>query len=151
MLFQNTSHVFEDLDREDLVRRKRAKNRRKRNYRTPWKRIHRRISEAALTDFVDPRNTSRECPRCGLKMNRHKAASINIRRRYLEGKRRGKRRARMRVYPHSNEPEETTRVDLLVGVTPSWWSPAIWIPMKRDPEGFEAKGRGLEIKQYQAQ
>jgi transposase len=36
-----------------------------------------------------------ECPRYGLKMNRHKAASINIRRRYLEGK----RRARMRGYP----------------------------------------------------
>ncbi len=88
MLFQNTSHVFEDLDREDLVSRKRGKNRRKRSYRTPWKRIHKRISEVALTAFVDPRNTSRECPRCGLKMNRHKAASINIRRRYLEGKRR---------------------------------------------------------------
>jgi hypothetical protein len=26
----------------------------------------------------------------------------------------------------------------------------IWIPMKRDPEGSEAKGRGLEQK-YQAQ
>jgi putative transposase len=43
MLFQNTIHVFEDLDKEDLVSRKRAKNRRKRNYRTPWKRIHKRI------------------------------------------------------------------------------------------------------------
>jgi putative transposase len=151
MLFQNTSHVFEDLDREDLVSRKRAKNRRKRNYRTPWKRIHRRISEATLTAHVDPSNTSRECPRCGLKMNRHKAASINIRRRHLEGKRRGKRRARVRGFPHSNEPEETTRVELWVGVTPSWWSPAIWIPMKKGPEGNEAKGRGLDIKLYQAQ
>ncbi|MFZ8824430.1 MAG: hypothetical protein ACO2O0_09870 [Desulfurococcales archaeon] len=36
-----------------------------------------------------------ECPKCKLKMNRHKAASINIRRRYLEGK----RRARMGVSP----------------------------------------------------
>jgi transposase len=36
-----------------------------------------------------------ECPRCGLKMNRHKVVSINIRRRYLEGKRRGKRRTSM--------------------------------------------------------
>jgi hypothetical protein len=42
-------------------------------------------------------------------------------------------------------------VELWVGVTPSGWSPAIWIPMKRDPEGFEAKGRGLGIKTYQAQ
>jgi putative transposase len=60
MLFQNAVHVFEDLDKEDLVSRKRAKNRRKRNYRTPWKRIHRRMSEAALTAYVDPSNTSRE-------------------------------------------------------------------------------------------
>jgi putative transposase len=121
-----------------VSREKRGKNRRKRNYRTPWKRIHRRISEITLTAYVDPRNTSRECPRCGLKMNRHKAASINIRRRYLEGK----RRARMRGYPHSNEPEVSMMVELWVGVIPSW-SPVIWIPMKRDPEGFEAKGRGF--------
>jgi putative transposase len=60
MLFQNTIHVFEDLDKEDLVSRKRGKNRRKRNARTPWKRIHRRISEVALTAYVDPSNTSRE-------------------------------------------------------------------------------------------
>jgi hypothetical protein len=40
MLFQNTIHVFEDLDREDMVnRKKRGKNRRKRNARTPWKRM----------------------------------------------------------------------------------------------------------------
>ncbi|MFZ8822989.1 MAG: hypothetical protein ACO2O0_02400 [Desulfurococcales archaeon] len=49
----------------------------------------------ALTAYVDPRNTSRECPKCGLKMGRHRVASINIRRRYLEGK----RRARMRDSP----------------------------------------------------
>jgi putative transposase len=115
-LFPNTIHVFEDLDKEDLVSRRRAKNRRKRNARTPWKRIHKRMSEVTLTAYVDPRNTSRECPkcgyvvetqegqilkcpRCGLKMNRHKVASINIRRRYLEGKRRKKRRARMRGSP----------------------------------------------------
>jgi putative transposase len=170
MLFPNTIHVFEDLDKEDLVSRKRAKNRRKRNARTPWKRIHKRMSEVALTAYVDPRNTSRECPRCGyvvetqeghvfkcprcgLKMNRHKVASINIRRRYLENrKRKGrKRRARMRGFPHSNEPEEAMMVELWVGVTPSGWSPVIWIPMKWDSEGDEAKGRGLDIKQYQAQ
>ena len=109
MLSQNAIHAFEGLDKEDMVsRKKRAKNRRKRNYRTPWKRIHKRISEVALTALVDPRNTSRECPRCryvvetqegqilecpryGLKMNRHKAASIYIRRRYLEEKRRRKK------------------------------------------------------------
>ncbi|MDT7895251.1 MAG: hypothetical protein RQ855_03525 [Desulfurococcales archaeon] len=66
MLFQNTVHVFEDLDKEDLVSRKRAKNRRKRNYRTPWKRIHKRMSEVALTALVDPRNTSRESLDAGM-------------------------------------------------------------------------------------
>jgi len=61
MLFPNSIHVFEDLDREDLVSRKRVEKKRgKRNYRTPWKRIHRRISEVALTAYVDPSNTSRE-------------------------------------------------------------------------------------------
>ena len=53
MLSPKTIHVFEDLDREDLVSRKRAKNRRKRNARTPWKRIHRRVLEVALTAFVN--------------------------------------------------------------------------------------------------
>jgi putative transposase len=62
VLFRNTIHVFEDLDKEDLVSRKRAKKvRRKRNARTPWRRIHRRMSEVALTAHADPRNTSREC------------------------------------------------------------------------------------------
>jgi putative transposase len=117
MLFPNTIHAFEDLDKEDMVsRKKRGKNRRKRNARTPWKRIHKRISEVALTAYVDPSSTSREsldagmlwktqegeileCPRCELKISRHRVASINIRRRHLEGKRRGKRRARMRDSP----------------------------------------------------
>jgi transposase len=40
-----------------------------------------------------------ECPRCGLKMGRHTVASINIRRRYLESKRRGKRKTSMRGIP----------------------------------------------------
>jgi hypothetical protein len=56
----------------------------------------------------------------------------------------------MRGLSHSNEPEEAMKVELWVGVTQSGWSPAIWIPMKRDPEGFEAKGRGLD-QRYQAQ
>jgi hypothetical protein len=59
-------------------------------------------------------------------------------------------KSRMRGFPHSNEPEEAMMVELWVGVTPSGRSPVIWIPMKRDPEGDEAKGRGLDIKQYQA-
>ncbi len=60
-----------------------------------------------------------ECPRCGLKISRHRVASINIRRRHLEGKRRRKRRARMRGFPHSNEPEISMKVELWVGVTQS--------------------------------
>jgi hypothetical protein len=44
MLFPNSIYVF-----EDLVSRRRAKKRRKRNARTPWRRIHRRMSEVALT------------------------------------------------------------------------------------------------------
>jgi transposase len=43
MLSPNAVRVFEDLDKEDMVsREKRAKNRRKRNYGTPWKRIHKK-------------------------------------------------------------------------------------------------------------
>jgi putative transposase len=141
-LFPNTVHVFEDLDKEGLVSRKRTKKRRKRNTRTPWRGIHRRVSEAALTAYVDPRNTSRECSRCDLKMNRHKVASINIRRRYLEGR----EESQEAVFSHSNDPGEALKVELWVGVTPSGWSPVIWIPMKRSPEGREAKGRGLDIK-----
>jgi len=91
-----------------------------------------------------------ECPRCGLKIGRHKAASINIRRRYLEGKRGKKRRTGMRRFLHSNEPEISMKVELWVGVTQSEWSPAMWIPMERGSEGFEAKGRGPD-QRYQAQ
>jgi putative transposase len=47
------------------VSRKRTKKSRKRNVRTPWRRIHRRMSEVVLAAYVDPRNVSRECPRCG--------------------------------------------------------------------------------------
>jgi len=66
MPFQNTVHVFEDLDKEDMVnRKKRGKKRGKGNARTPWRRIHRRMSEVTLTASVDPRNASRESPRCG--------------------------------------------------------------------------------------
>jgi len=57
----------------------------------------------------------------------------------------------MRGFPHGNDPEETMKGELLAGVTPSGWSPVTWIPVKRGPEGSEAKGRGLNNKQYQAQ
>jgi putative transposase len=81
-----------------------------------------------------------KCPRCGFELDRQKLASINI---YLKY-------SKMRGFPHSDDLEKTMKGELWVGVTPSGWSPVIWIPMKRDPEGCEAKGRGLGIKQYQA-
>jgi hypothetical protein len=56
----------------------------------------------------------------------------------------------MRGFPHSDEPERTMKEELWVGVTPSGRSPMKRIPMKRDPEGCEAKGRGLDAKQHQA-
>jgi hypothetical protein len=55
----------------------------------------------------------------------------------------------MQGFPHSNEPEESMRVELWVGVTPSGKSPVISIPMKRDPEGDKSKGR--ELGKHQAQ
>ena len=158
-LFSNTIHVFEDLEKEELVsKRKTSKSRRKRNARTPWINIQKKISEKAVVVKVSPKNTSRtclrcgcivktrvgrafKCPRCGFELDRQKLASINI---YLKY-------SRMRGFPHSNDPEETMKGELWVGVTPSGWSPVTWIPMKRDPEGCEAKGRGLDIKLYQAQ
>jgi len=56
----------------------------------------------------------------------------------------------MRGFPHSDEPEKTMREELWVRVTLSGRSPMKRIPMKRDPESDEAKGRGLDAKQYQA-
>jgi hypothetical protein len=52
-------------------------------------------------------------------MNRHRVASINIRRRYLEGKRREKRKNQYAGFLHSNEPEISMKVELWVGVTQS--------------------------------
>jgi putative transposase len=135
--------------------------RRKRNARTPWKIIQKKISERAeraVVAKVSPKNTSRtcpqcgyvvktrvgrlfKCPRCGFELDRQKLASINIYLKYL----------RMRGLPHSNDPEETVKGELWVGVTPSGWSPVTWIPMKRDPESCETRGRGLGTKLYQAQ
>jgi putative transposase len=157
-LFPNTIHVFEDLEKEELVsRRKTLKSRRKRNARTPWINIQKKISEKAVVVKVSSKNTSRTCPRCGyvvktqvgrvykcpkcgFELDRQKLASINI---YLK-------HSKMRGFPHSNDPEISMMGELWVGVTPSGWSPVTWIPMKRDPEGSEAKGRGLGIKQHQA-
>jgi len=58
--------------------------------------------------------------------------------------------AGMRGFPHSYDPERTVMGELWVGVTLSGWSPMMRVPMKRDPEGCEAKGRGPDTKQHQA-
>jgi putative transposase len=138
-------------------RKKTSRNRRKRNARTPWISIQKKISEKAVVVKVSSKNTSRtgprcgcvaktrlgrvyKCPKCGFELDRQKLASINI---YLKY-------SKMRGFPHSNDPEKAVKAELWVGVTPSGWSPVTCIPMKRDPEGGEAKGRGLNSKQYQA-
>jgi len=55
-LFLDAAHVFEDLEKEDLVRRRRAsKTRRKRNARTPWKLIQRKLSEKVPVVKVSPK------------------------------------------------------------------------------------------------
>ena len=81
-----------------------------------------------------------KCPKCGFELDRQKLASINI---YLKY-------SKMRGFPHSNDPEEIMKGELWAGVTQSGWSPVTWIPVKRDPEGSEAKGRGLNIKPNEA-
>jgi len=152
-LFPNAVHVFEDLEKEDLVSKKRApKPRRKRNSRTPWKLIQRKLSERVIVARVSPKNTSRTCPRCGFtvktrvgrvfrcpgcgfEMDRQKVASVNIYLKYTK----------MRGLPYSGEPDGWVRSELWVGVTPSGRSPVIWAPMKWDPEGCEAKGGGTHI------
>ena len=60
-LFPSVVHVFEDL----ISKSKAPKSRRKRNARTPWKLIQRKLSEKAPVVKVSPKNTSRTCPRCG--------------------------------------------------------------------------------------
>jgi len=75
----NAVHVFEKLDKEGLVRKGRnKKERRKRNSRTPWRTILRKLGERSVVAEVNPRNTSRTCPRCGFKAERQKNAAMNI-------------------------------------------------------------------------
>jgi putative transposase len=130
-LFPNSAHVFEGLEKEELVSRSKApKSRRKRNARTPWKLIQRKLSEKTIVVKVSPKDTSRTCPRCGFlaktqvgrvfkcvrcgfELDRQKLASLNI---YLK-------HSKMRGFPHSNDPEKKVKGELWVGVTPSGQSP----------------------------
>ncbi|MEM4663857.1 MAG: zinc ribbon domain-containing protein [Desulfurococcaceae archaeon] len=150
-MFPNAVHVVEDLKKEDLVAKGRtSKNRRKRNARTPWETIHRKLSEKALVVKVSPHNTSRTCPRCGyvvktrvgrmfkcpkcsLEMDRQKLASINIYLKYTK----------MWGFPHSNEPNEG---ELWTGVTLNGWRPMTWAPMKGAPRTMKPR---VKIKQHQ--
>jgi hypothetical protein len=49
----------------------------------------------------------------------------------------------MRGFPHSNDPEETMRGELWVGVTPSGWSPVMWIPVKGVLRTVKSRVEGL--------
>jgi putative transposase len=152
-LLLNTIHVFENLDKEDLVSKKRVeKVRRKRNARTPWINIQKKISEKAIIIKVSPENTSRtcprcgyvvktrvgrvfKCPRCGFELDRQKLASVNIYLKYIK----------MRGFPHSYEPERTMMEELWVGVTLSGWSPVMWIPMKGILRAVKPRVEGLVL------
>jgi len=137
-LFPNTVHVFEDLGKEDLTSKKKtSKSRRKRNARTPWKLIQRKLSEKVLVVKVSPKNTSRtcprcrfisktqtgrvfKCPRCSFELDRQKLASINIYLKYTK----------MWGLPHSNDLDEWMKGELWVGVALNGRSPMIWASMK---------------------
>jgi hypothetical protein len=55
----------------------------------------------------------------------------------------------MRGFPHSNDPERTVMGAVGRG-HPKRAEPDDAGPDERDPEGCEAKGRGLNTKQHQA-
>jgi hypothetical protein len=57
----------------------------------------------------------------------------------------------MRVFPHSNEPEESMKVELWVEVTPNGWMQMMWWGNESPARCDEAKGKELDTKQYQAQ
>ena len=138
ILFPKAIHILEDLEKEDMVRKEEVeKNRRKRNSRTPWKQIHRKLSEKAFIAKISPKNTSRTCPqcgyivktqvgrifkckRCGFELDRQKLASLNIYLKYT----------RMWGFPHSYEPEISYEGELWVGVTLNGWRSMIRAPMK---------------------
>ncbi|MEM1668373.1 MAG: zinc ribbon domain-containing protein [Ignisphaera sp.] len=153
-LLPNSIHVVEDLEKEDMVARGRtSKERRKRNARTPWETIHRKLSEKAVVAKVSPHNTSRTCPRCGyvvktrvgrmfkcpscdLELDRQKLASINIYLKYTK----------MWGFPHSCEPE-LDEGELWIGVTLNGWRPMTWAPMKGAPRTMKPR---VDNKQHQA-
>jgi len=153
-MFPNAVHVVEDLEKEDMVaREKTSKERRKRNARTPWETIHRKLSEKALVVKVPPRNTSRTCPRCGcvaktragrvfkcpkcgFELERQKLASLNIYLKYTK----------MWGFPRGCETE-LHEGELWVGVTLNGWRPMKRASMKGAPRSMKPR---VDIKPRQS-
>ena len=65
--FPNTLHVFEELDKEKMIRKNnnKSKNLRKRIARVSWINIMKEIENRAIVKYVDPYLTSKTCSRCG--------------------------------------------------------------------------------------
>jgi len=55
----------------------------------------------------------------------------------------GLRRSQDAGFPHSSDPEKMVKGELWVGVTPSGWSPVIWIPMKGVSRAVKPRVEGL--------
>ncbi|ADI31365.1 zinc ribbon domain-containing protein [Staphylothermus hellenicus] len=95
--FPNTLHIFEKLNKQKMISKRKNKNKnlRKRVARISWINIIREVEMRAPVKKVDPYFTSKtcplcgyvnkdlrgqvfECPRCGWRIDRQKNASINI-------------------------------------------------------------------------
>ncbi|RLG81853.1 MAG: hypothetical protein DRO09_01600 [Thermoprotei archaeon] len=150
-LFPNTMYGFEELNKENMIRRdkNRSKKLRKRIARVSWRNIVREIKQRTIVKEVNPKDTSKtcsrcgfkvkdlkgqvfRCPRCGLVIDRQKNACINV---YL----------RMRGLPHSRKWwDETVKPlihhELWVGVALRGRMPMIWSPMKGDLKAVNPKG-----------
>ena len=148
--FPNTLHVFEELDKEKMIRKNnnKSKNLRKRIARVSWINIMKEIENRAIVKYVDPYLTSKTCSRCGfvvkdlrgqvfvcpncsLVIDRQKNASINI---YLK----------MRGFSHSYEWWERTVKPLLnhelwVRLPRKGVSPMICSPMKGELRMMSSK------------
>jgi len=65
-MFPNTLHVFEDLNKEGMIRRKNnSKNLRKRIARVSWINIMKEVERRGVVKKVDPYLTSKTFSRCG--------------------------------------------------------------------------------------
>jgi len=148
--FPNALHIFEELDKEEMISRNtnKSKNLRKRITRVSWINIMKEIENRAIVKYVDPYLTSKTCSRCGfvvkdlrgqvfvcpncsLVIDRQKNASINI---YLK----------MRGFSHSYEWWERTVKPLLnhelwVGLPRSRQRPMIRSPMKGELRLMKSK------------